>query len=235
MQEHSPIQQAKRKLKASVISTLILAACGAVSYNILFSQDASSIRPGKTAVRVQVKDIDIPSVLEEAPAPNSIGELARRAGKVSLPGQGSKKGQRASARLTTQVQAELSALGYYQGPVDGQPGAKTAAAIRLYQKQNGIAQNGAVSSGLLEHLRFTRKISEASSNTATTRTPAGAQQADPRVKKIQQRLILFGYNPGKPDGIAGRSTIEAIKQFQADRSMPVTGKLTRQVMTELGV
>lgn len=43
------------------------------------------------------------------------------------------------------------------------------------------------------------------------------------VKEIQEALIKAGFNPGEPDGIRGRQTIAAIKQFQAANGLKADG------------
>lgn len=43
---------------------------------------------------------------------------------------------------------------------------------------------------------------------------------------IQNRLNLLGYNAGTPDGILGRNSRAAIRSFQADNGLPITGRLT---------
>jgi hypothetical protein len=51
-----------------------------------------------------------------------------------------------------QVQAILAQLGYQVGEVDGNYGSKTAAAIRAFQKDHRMKEDGKVSNGLLEAL-----------------------------------------------------------------------------------
>lgn len=50
------------------------------------------------------------------------------------------------------VQAALAARGYEVGPVDGIVGSRTSAAIRAFQSDQGLAQDGRVSAGLIERL-----------------------------------------------------------------------------------
>ncbi|WP_102958656.1 TIGR02594 family protein [Mangrovicella endophytica] len=42
-------------------------------------------------------------------------------------------------------------------------------------------------------------------------------------REIQKRLADIGYDPGPLDGIRGRRTVQAIKQFQADHGLAVDG------------
>jgi len=51
------------------------------------------------------------------------------------------------------VQVRLQALGYYDGPIDGLAGPKTAAAARAYRQAKGIGDSGTVDQDLLYILR----------------------------------------------------------------------------------
>ncbi len=51
------------------------------------------------------------------------------------------------------IQAELQRGGYNVGPVDGRLGPRTRAAIREYERQNGLPIDGSPSRFLLDHMR----------------------------------------------------------------------------------
>ncbi len=60
-----------------------------------------------------------------------------------------------------------------------------------------------------------------------------AQKADPIVLAIQQALADAAYGPVAIDGISGRQTTDAIRRFQLDQGMPVTGKINDNLITRL--
>ncbi len=62
-----------------------------------------------------------------------------------------------------------------------------------------------------------------------------ARQASEVVMRAQTALNNFGYIMGVPDGKAGTKTTLAIKKFQTDRTLPVTGKLDSITLAALGV
>lgn len=64
---------------------------------------------------------------------------------------------------------------------------------------------------------------------------AMAAQYDPLVEKAQQRLAELGFDVGTPDGKIGSKTIEAIKKFQHDQGLTVTGKLDEETLQKLGL
>jgi len=68
---------------------------------------------------------------------------------------------------------------------------------------------------------------------ARRRTPA--TKPDETTLEAQQALTALGYNLGEPDGKAGASTTSALKRFQTDRHLPVTGKLDVITLAALGV
>lgn len=51
----------------------------------------------------------------------------------------------------------------------------------------------------------------------------------------QEALKAAGYHLGEPDGKAGPDTTAAVKKFQGDRHLPVTGKLDSITLAALGV
>jgi len=52
-----------------------------------------------------------------------------------------------------------------------------------------------------------------------------AQTVDPAVYQVQKTLKELGYDPGLPDGVWGKKTTAAVKSFQSDNGLPVTGQL----------
>ena len=65
--------------------------------------------------------------------------------------------------------------------------------------------------------------------------PAGDPAGDPAVLLAQRRLAVLGYGLSPPDGILGGATGRALREFQRDRGLPVTGRLDRDTLEELGV
>ncbi|UCD81642.1 MAG: ankyrin repeat domain-containing protein [Desulfobacterales bacterium] len=52
-----------------------------------------------------------------------------------------------------------------------------------------------------------------------------AESNDDTVYEAQKKLNELGYDAGKPDGIWGKKTVEAVKSFQRDDGLPETGQL----------
>jgi photosystem II stability/assembly factor-like uncharacterized protein len=58
---------------------------------------------------------------------------------------------------------------------------------------------------------------------------------NPGIKVVQEALNKAGYGVGAADGKLGAKTLAAIKKFQADKGLPVTGKLDKATLTALGI
>lgn len=67
------------------------------------------------------------------------------------------------------------------------------------------------------------------------RRRGAAVKNDGSVLRAQEALIAAGYHLGEPDGKAGPATTTAVKKFQGDRHLPVTGKLDAITLAALGV
>ena len=67
-------------------------------------------------------------------------------------------------------------------------------------------------------------------STSATPTPnapnAGAESTRDRIANLQRALRRLGYDPGPVDGIPGARTRAAIRAFQADAGLPVTGQIS---------
>ena len=51
--------------------------------------------------------------------------------------------------------------------------------------------------------------------------------------ELQERLNQLGYKLGTVDGVIGPRTVEALKKYQSDNSLPATGTLDIQTIKKL--
>ena len=62
----------------------------------------------------------------------------------------------------------------------------------------------------------------------------GASVGSPsRVMQVQRALSEFGYGQIKPSGVLDAATSSAISQFEREHKMPVTGRLSERLLSEL--
>ena len=76
--------------------------------------------------------------------------------------------------------------------------------------------------------RAGKKLTPAARSIAVT-------QASDTVRRAQQALNAAGYNVGVPDGRAGTQTLNALRGFQSNKQIPVTGKLDEATLAALGI
>jgi peptidoglycan hydrolase-like protein with peptidoglycan-binding domain len=191
---------------AFLTSALVAALWGAIIYNVLFLQ--GSVRSsGEQATSLGATRLTVEAPSDAAPAAIVV--------RVDP--------------MVEAVQRELALSGFYTGPVDGLPGRRTKTSIAAYQKANGLAPTGEASQDLVDHIRLTREIVAASGMTDETGLP---QRSDP-IRRVQSVLSELGYLPGTIDGFLGEQTRDAIRQFERDRHLPVTGDVTEALMAEL--
>ena len=108
---------------------------------------------------------------------------------------------------TYQVQADLTALGYFEGTIDGIAGQETQAAIAAFQADAGIEADG-----------------EFGPVTDAAMTPA--LQADgPWVETVQEELTELELYSGPIDGDFGSGTQRAVEDLQESCDLEPTGEL----------
>ena len=145
--------------------------------------------------------------------------------------------------LVTEIQRELARLGLYNDAIDGLPGSRTEAAIRAFETAAGIVVTGAPSPELLAALkqplppRETQSIAVANTEAAELNRRERERAAliaveEQRLEEIrlgetykvvQAALNRIGYGPLPVNGAAGDETLDAIRRFELDNGMPITG------------
>jgi hypothetical protein len=68
---------------------------------------------------------------------------------------------------------------------------------------------------------------------AATAPAASTAAAKKTIQAAQERLLALGYQPGSADGVMGARAIAALKKFQSDHGLPVTGQLDRKTLDVL--
>ena len=97
---------------------------------------------------------------------------------------------------------------YDPGPIDSLFGAKTEKAVKRYQGDRLISNDGIVGPTTWARL-----------DPPTIQNGASGQA----VKLLQQLLSDFGYDPGSIDSAFGAKTEQALKKFQSDFGLTVDG------------
>jgi peptidoglycan hydrolase-like protein with peptidoglycan-binding domain len=121
-----------------------------------------------------------------------------------------------------QVQTALNASGYTAGPADGALGPKSRAAIGRYQSDNNLAATGDVNAELLASLGI-ESNDQAPVNVAGTAT----------ILETKKQLRAHGYDSGPLNGTLDPATREAIRTYQSDAGLDVTGEATTALLDHL--
>jgi peptidoglycan hydrolase-like protein with peptidoglycan-binding domain len=53
--------------------------------------------------------------------------------------------------------------------------------------------------------------------------------------QVQDNLRRLGYYNGQVDGLNGTGTRNAIRSYQMDRGLPVTGRVDQELLRDLGL
>jgi peptidoglycan hydrolase-like protein with peptidoglycan-binding domain len=130
---------------------------------------------------------------------------------------------------TMEAQSQLSKAGYYTGPQDGKGGESTTAAIKQYQHDNGLPATGE-----LDELTRARLGLQAAAPGVDNGAAAGGGDQAATLLNAQSLLSKAGYYNGPMDGKPGASTTAAIKQYQRDTRLPITGALDELTRARLG-
>ena len=141
----------------------------------------------------------------------------------------------------SEMQAMLILLDYFTGPVDGQFQASTEAAVKAFQLDVGLTDDGIVGPATWEKLLPTPSTEftppEVPAETATTSEDPENKEEDspvelptlrsgmigPAVTRVQETLRSRGFYDGVIDGIFGPGTEAAVKDFQESVQLATDG------------
>lgn len=186
----------------------------AIAYNALGRQDARHPAPFEGFW-------NLTEVAEEKPQP----VLKRREAMTRTPAA-------KPDPLITQLQNGLTSLGYYDGAVDGLNGPQTRAAIKRYETDNELRAKGQPSAELLDHIKFNQQIRDAVKQPEQSNLTERGGGND-KIRLVQTGLSELGYTPGPVDGVLGEQTKQAIRTFEQDRRLEVTGRVSDALVREL--
>ncbi|WP_157115241.1 peptidoglycan-binding domain-containing protein [Paracoccus contaminans] len=174
-----------------------------------------------------------PVVTPAAPAPAD--ESGAAAGELAL---------NLTREDRTAMQRKLVAAGYDTRGVDGQFGSGSRRAIRAWQTARGEPATGYLTRAQAAALRgASAGPADKAPQDKAPQDGAGASAVDEirlnlssveRVE-VQTRLDALGYDTRGIDGAFGSGTRAAIRKWQGDNALPVTGFLNRDQLQQLRV
>ncbi|MCP4382639.1 MAG: peptidoglycan-binding protein [Hyphomicrobiales bacterium] len=155
------------------------------------------------------------------------------------------------AVIVRELQEKLAEQGLYKGKIDGISGSRTRSAIVAYQESQGLTVTGRPSTLVLDHIN-TASVRGPDPGTATKPVevdpvdpvdpqpveavvPAALEPAVDsaptaadiarrnRYLAVQRALNQIGYGPVPEDGLPGDDVDNAIRRFELDNGLPITG------------
>ena len=121
--------------------------------------------------------------------------------------------------LVKKLQKRLRALGYFTGSIGGNFLDLTDAAVRAFQKDAGLKQNGVVTQAVWDRIF-------ASSAPTGTRVSLAKGSKGPVVATLQRELQAVKCYSGEINGSYDDATVKAVRKWQKVRGYKITGKAT---------
>lgn len=165
-----------------------------------------------------------------------------------------------SPQVIERIQRDLHERGFYTGSVDGIAGPATSEAVRAFEQRLGVTPNGEANEHVLQLLHTARgRTIRMPVAVAAKPVPVAQPQPQPvvqraamqpmpspvppepltaseegKIQKIQRGLNRAGYGMVRTDGRMDEGTVAAIKRFEIEHGMPVTGRVSDRLANALG-
>ena len=157
--------------------------------------------------------------------------------------------QNVSNSMVRHAQRELKDNGYYTGRVDGIMGPRTERALRQYQRSENLAQTGRLNRATMKSLGLSDRANieqNGEASRSAEESPAGQNATTPQaeqsgnvssdsVRSAQQQLRQDGFYNGPVNGQMNQGTRAALRQYQKQNNLPVTGQVTRDTAQSMGI
>lgn len=124
------------------------------------------------------------------------------------------------------LQKKLQSMGYLDDIADGIYGENTEEAVRKFQKEHGLSVSGSMDQKTINAVN--RKYSSQTGSLSLSVGDSGE-----KVIRLQNKLLLHGYDPGTVDGIYGAGTEKAVQRLQKEERLAATGVADSNVWERL--
>lgn len=188
----------------------------------------------ETAIRSFQNKYGLP--VDGIPGTQTMAKLSELyAGTSSLSSSSLQLGATGSA--VSELQENLSVLGYYDGDITGHYGTLTKAAVLAFQKAKGLTADGIAGTRTLSAIENAMSASGSSSSSSGTSDSSGLSfglgDTSPTILWMQELLKELGYYAAECTGHFGNKTQAAVKLFQADHGLIADGVVGSKTMAAL--
>jgi peptidoglycan hydrolase-like protein with peptidoglycan-binding domain len=137
-------------------------------------------------------------------------------------------------QAVSNLQATLSRLGFYRGPINGTFGPQTQEAVIRFQQANRIIADGVVGAGTLQAIRTANSFG-GGDGTDGDSLPNALNYGDKGflVSKLQEDLRSLGFFPINPTGNFGQTTRDAVANFQRNNGLIPNGIADSQTLVRI--
>ena len=144
--------------------------------------------------------------------------------------------QPVSPAAVQSVQERLRSAGAYSGAVDGVWGPDSVAALQQFQTSHQLQVTGQLNQATATTLGLDLGALLGTQQAASLPTMPPAENLRPSsVRALQSRLHSLGFYSGAVDGVWGRSSQNAVQQFQQGRGLQPNGQLSPATLSAMGL
>lgn len=138
-------------------------------------------------------------------------------------GGGLKQGSKGSE--VSELQRNLTTLGYYWADITGNFGEKTKTAVKRFQEENGLSADGVAGAKTIAAIAkaMAGKTSSGSSTAVSSGTVLKLNSQGTTVSQMQTDLKQLGYYYAEITGNFGEKTEAAVKKFQERNGLSADG------------
>lgn len=155
---------------------------------------------------------------------DAIAAAVGAAGGSTSSGSGSGLRLGSTGTDVTNLQKDLTTLGFYYGDITGHFGSMTQTAVKKFQKSRGLTQDGVAGTTTLNAIASALKSEgSVSAGGGTTGTTLREGDSGSAVTELQTMLKSLDYYYGDITGHFGSLTRKAVRSFQDDNGLTVDG------------
>lgn len=180
----------------------------------------------ETAIRRFQKEFDLS--VDGIPGPQTMAKLESvyKSGSASTSSSSGSSGLKlgSSGAAVRDLQTDLTTLGYYWADITGSFGAKTEAAVKLFQEKNNLTVDGVAGTKTLAAIASA--IARKGATSSASSSASGVLKLDSQgsnVATLQENLKQLGYYYASITGNFGSKTEAAVKLFQEKNGLTADG------------